>query len=510
MAMTAIASSEELSPTFDTSERVVSYSPIASSTSHETPIDKSSDVVPIAALSNALRASIAVNSQGFPLDFQPILDTDEFDLDRENLDDFAHVIAIKQMKTSDPHFEPLPSAFDANSFSLERDDLSAPFSCTSSDLFDYDSMSMQQFAFVILLLSILATQHRKSLLFITYLAYCPLVRGDCQLWLYTYTDYVGQSFTVYSYDAQTTLASWDYNAVGMPNDAISSVVLKEIAPTNPGQGWRYCEARMYEDGNLQGDVLFINTAEIYKPRVPPNYVNTESYRDLSDQSFNNKLTSLSMNAVFYPGLVPEGNGGCVLELFTGEYFQGSYHRFDTADVPGDTGHLGSWNYAAAGMENDAVSSVRLYAKGWATNTGNTNYCKAELYEDDNLKGDFLFLNTRDSQVKFVNKMKDLTMTAISCTGAFKQNCGYAHWNNKVTSWSLQAVNKVAAAKSVEWEMDTYTVHNQIANMQQHEFYLAILVLVLVGVLLVCCIWVVGQKIMDYKRGDFGHKMIGQN
>eukprot|EP01083_Nonionella_stella_P088398 246378_1 len=190
MTMTAIASSEELPPTFYTNEFDLDRSPIASSKSRETPINKSSsDVIPIAALSNALRASVAVNRQGFQLEFQPIFDTNEFNLNRDspiassnafpqcnateplqsrhddcaagsrslspridtafdfeqaprtfemNPDEFAHVIAINKMKPCGGHLEPLLSAFDTNSFGLERDSLIVPFprTCASSNLFD--------------------------------------------------------------------------------------------------------------------------------------------------------------------------------------------------------------------------------------------------------------------------------------------------------------------------------------------------------------------------------------
>eukprot|EP01083_Nonionella_stella_P250156 864262_1 len=122
MAMTAIASSEELSPTFDTSPRVISYSPIASSISRET--SESSKLLP------------------------PTFDTNN--LDRDSPMAFSNAFA---KSTS---LDAVPIAARTFVGSASRDSLERP-----PHTFDYDSMSNQPFVFVILLLSILATHHQK-------------------------------------------------------------------------------------------------------------------------------------------------------------------------------------------------------------------------------------------------------------------------------------------------------------------------------------------------------------
>eukprot|EP01083_Nonionella_stella_P036315 99117_1 len=160
MAMTVIASSEELSPTSYTNEELSPTfctnelglnrdSPIVSSISREIPINKSSNTVPIAALSNALHASIAVNWQ----DFQPIFDTNEFDLDRDS--PFASsnafpistqfMIAPLQSRHDDCDagsiplsmwidtafdLEQPPRTFEMNSFGSQSGEDGIAFSCT--------------------------------------------------------------------------------------------------------------------------------------------------------------------------------------------------------------------------------------------------------------------------------------------------------------------------------------------------------------------------------------------
>eukprot|EP01083_Nonionella_stella_P250152 864255_1 len=154
MAMTAIASSEELSHTFDTSPRVISYSPIASSISGKElshTFDTSPRVIPYSLIDCDAGCS--------PFSTCGVESHHELDEARstigvvvsEKLDDFAPVISI-------PRLEQPSFAFDADSFGLITRGISSSPKRTSIPFADITPQS------ALLSMSLFALIHIMTLL----------------------------------------------------------------------------------------------------------------------------------------------------------------------------------------------------------------------------------------------------------------------------------------------------------------------------------------------------------